>query len=61
MNYKKYAIAILVITLFYLGVSYLLSIFFGRDFNFGTRLVIGLGFGILITLAQVFISKKKRR
>lgn len=61
MNYKKYIIAIIVIALFYLGVSYLMSLFFGREYDFGTRLLMGFGFGILITLFQVFLGKKKKR
>lgn len=59
MKFRKYAIAVVVIAMIYLGISYLLSSFYGRDFDFGIRLVIAFGFGILITLAQVFITKKK--
>tara|TARA_B100001059_G_C17786229_1_gene557271 strand:+ start:1498 stop:1680 length:183 start_codon:yes stop_codon:yes gene_type:complete len=58
---KKYLISIVVMAVIYLGISYLFSAFFGRDFNWSQRLISGMFFGILITVFQVFITKKKKR
>lgn len=61
MQLRKYLIAIIVVALVYLGISYALSKFFDREFDFTTRLIVAFAFGIIVTLFQVFISKKKRR
>ena len=58
---KKYLIAIVVVAIGYLGIAYALSRFFNRDFDFSTRLIAAFIFGILVTLFQVFMSKRKRR
>jgi len=61
MQLRKYLTAIVVVALVYLVISYVLSRFFNKEFDFTTRLIAAFVFGIGVTLFQVFISKKKRR
>jgi Zn-dependent protease with chaperone function len=61
MQLKKYLIAIIVVALVYLGISYAFSRFFDREFDLITRLIVAFAFGIVVTLFQIFISKRKRR
>ena len=61
MLLRKYLIAIVVVALVYLAISYVLSKFFDREFDFTTRLIVAFVFGIGVTLFQVLMSKKKRR
>ncbi len=61
MQLKKYLVAIVVVALVYLGISYALSRFYNRDFDLTTRLIVAFVFGVGVTLFQVFMSKRKRR
>ena len=58
---KKYLISIIVMGIVYLGVSYLFSVFFGQEFNWVNRSISAVVFGVVVTVVQVYLAKKKRR
>ena len=61
MKAQKFIIAVLITAAVYFGVSYLFSLLFKQEFNWVTRLISALVFGVVIMLVQYYLAKKKRR
>lgn len=61
MDRKKFITAALSMAVIYFGISYLFSYFFKRDFEWGTRILVALAFGFIVTWIQIKAKRKKRR
>ena len=61
IDFKKLVISTVVMAVIYLGVSYLFTKFFGQEFQWTPRILMAVGFGFLITLLQIFLTKSKKR
>jgi putative flippase GtrA len=61
MDVKKFVVAVLIMAAVYFGVSYLFSLMFQQEFNWITRLISALVFGVVIMLVQYYLNKKKKR
>ena len=61
MNAKKFSAAVLIMAAIYFGVSYVASRIFGQEFDWIARIFAALAFGVIITLVQYYLSKKKKR
>ena len=61
MQTKRFLISAVVMAFIYLGVSYVFSLLFQREFHWLYRAISAVFFGVMITAVTIVLSKRKKR